>query len=139
MPTPYSLNERRAAPRRTATCVAEVVANLSILDTETESTSQPLVFCGQTIDLSACGIGLVIPSLHVDDRFCETDNRLRLSVHLPNGPVTVEVNAVRCSPLNQNDRGQGYFLGTRILNVLQHEPEFEEYLRSLEDQEKQVK
>ena len=131
MNTPSYSNERRATRRLAASCDAELVANLSILDTNVEISTEPLVFFGQTIDLSPLGIGLVIPSVHIDERYCDGVNQMGLAVHLPNGPASFHVNAVRCMPVNKHDLGEGYVVGTRILRVLQAEEEFIEFLDKL--------
>jgi hypothetical protein len=130
--TPAYPNERRAARRITATCNAELTASLSILDAS-EITAESIVFFGRTIDLSPRGIGLVIPSVHLDERYFGNENRQRLAVHFPNGPVSFEVNAVRCLPLDKEEEGQGCVVGTRILRVLKHEDYFVEYLNRLEN------
>jgi len=125
-------NERRATPRLAAMFDSELVATLSILDTNSGSDVEPLIFFGQTIDLSLKGIGLKIPLVPIDERYCDGHNRMRLAVQLPNGSASFEVNAVRCMPLDKRDRGEGYVVGTQILRVLQYEGEFVDCLRSLE-------
>ena len=131
MNSPNYQNERRATPRLAATCDAELVANLSILDTNSEVSAEPLIFFGETIDLSLRGIGLKIPLVHIDERYCDGKNRLRLAVHLPKSSASFEVNAVRCMPLDKRDLGEGYVVGTQIVRVLQHEYEFVDYLNTL--------
>jgi hypothetical protein len=131
--------ERRATRRLATTCDAVLIANLSILDTNAEVSAEPLVFFGQTIDVSPNGIGLKIPSVQIDERYCDGKNQLGLSVHLPNAIVKFEVNAVRCLPLDKRDFGEGYVVGTRILRVLQSEDEFFEYLDTLACETESVK
>lgn len=126
-----SFIERRESPRLLANCEAEVLADLSILDSETTGPVQPLVFMGQTKDLSSCGISLVIPSLLIDERFCTDGRSLGLSLYLPEGPVSMAVTPVRCLALSKMDGGMGYLLGARITEVLDHREEFEHYLLRL--------
>jgi hypothetical protein len=98
-----------------------------------------LVFFGQTIDLSPHGIGLVIPSVQIDERYCDGVNQLRLAVHLPKGSTSFHVNAVRCMPVNKHDLGEGFVVGTRILRVIQYENEFIEFLDKLSGETESVK
>ena len=139
MSTSLDSFERRATRRLATTCDAVLIANLSILDTNAEVSAEPLVFFGQTIDVSPNGIGLIIPSVQIDERYCDGKNQLGLSVHLPNAIVKFEVNAVRCLPLDKRDFGEGYVVGTRILRVLQSEDEFFEYLDTLACETESVK
>lgn len=86
---------------------------------------------GQTKDLSRGGISLVLPSLLIDERFCGDGRSLELSLHLPEGPVSMVVSPVRCSPLSKLDGGMGYLLGAQITEVLENREEFEHYLLKL--------
>lgn len=125
------LIERRESPRLKSDCDAELIADLSILDSEAHIQSPPLVFLGRAINVSLRGIGVVLPSLLLDERFCSDHNPLELSLYLPRGEVVMSICPVRCSPLNAADRGQGYFVGARINAILEHRNEFEKYLRTL--------
>jgi hypothetical protein len=125
--------ERRNSQRLRARCYVELTTNLSILDSEAEAHTEQLVFFGETRDLSSQGIGFVLPSTRIDENYCSGENRFKLSLHLPEGPVKLEVNPVRCVPLNAEDFGQGYLLGTKIVGVLEHETDFERFLRTFPD------
>lgn len=123
--------ERRCSPRLRANCDAEISADLSILDTEIDGPSKPLVFMGQTRDLSKFGVSIILPSLLIDERFCTDRNRLELSLFLPQGAVTMIVSPVRCLALDKTQTGMGYLLGARIDKVLDHREDFEQFLLSL--------
>ncbi|HYV06293.1 MAG TPA: PilZ domain-containing protein [Blastocatellia bacterium] len=116
--------------RLKARCEVELVANLSILDNDVQNSDSSLVFLGRTQDLSATGLGMVLPSTIIDERFCSGSNRLNLSLHLPGGVVGLEVSPVRCERLTSPYMGQGYLLGTRITNV-DDRAQFERYLDTL--------
>jgi hypothetical protein len=121
--------ERRRTRRLRVRCDAELVADLSLLDIQAEFDAEPLIFFGQTRDLSATGLGLVLPSTPIDENYCEETNSLKLSLHLPGGVVDLEVNPVRCFPLDEADTASGYVLGAKIISVGDYE-EFERYLDS---------
>jgi hypothetical protein len=122
--------ERRRMRRLKARCEVELVANLSILDNDVQNSDSSLVFLGRIQDLSATGLGMVLPSTIIDERFCSGSNRLNLSLHLPGGVVGLEVSPVRCERLTSPYMGQGYLLGTRITNV-DDRAQFERYLDTL--------
>jgi hypothetical protein len=88
------------------------------------------VFLGRTHDLSAAGLGMILPSTIIDERFCTGSNRLNLSLHVPDGVIGLEVSPVRCERLTTPYAGQGYLLGTRITKV-ENRDLFEKYLDSL--------
>src|SRR5262249_31170276 len=84
--------ERRRLRRLKVKCEVELVANLSLLDNDVECADSSLVFLGRTHDLSAGGLGMVLPSTIIDERFCSGTNRLNLSLHAPGGVISLEVS-----------------------------------------------
>lgn len=122
--------ERRRVRRLRVKCEVELVANLSLLDNDVQNTDSSLVFLGRTLDLSAAGLGMILPSTIIDERFCSGLNRLNLSLHVPGGVIGLEVSPVRCERLNTAYSGQAYLLGTKITNI-ENRAQFEEYLETL--------
>ena len=122
--------ERRRVRRLKARCEIELTATLSLLDIEVQNCESSLVFLGRTHDLSAAGLGMVLPSTIIDERFCTGGNRLNLALHVPGGVIALEVSPVRCERLNSPYAGQGYLLGTKITNV-DDRAQFEQYLETL--------
>jgi hypothetical protein len=114
-------------------CEVELAANLSLLDNDAYDADSTLIFFGQTSDLSSAGLAMVLPATIIDERFCTGSNRLKLSLHLPEGIVGLEVAPVRCERLTNPYSVQGYLLGTKITNV-EHREHFERYLESVSGQ-----
>lgn len=125
--------ERRSVRRLRAKCEVELAATLSLLDNDAYDEDSKLIFFGQTSDLSAEGLAMVLPATIIDERFCSGSNRLKLSLHLPEGIVGLEVTPVRCERLTDAYQVRGYLLGTRITNV-EHRAPFERYLDSVSGQ-----
>ena len=125
--------ERRSMRRLRVKCEVELAANLSLLDSDAYDAESPLIFFGQTSDLSAVGLAMVLPATIIDERFCTDSNRLKLSLHLPQGIIGLEVAPVRCERLTDAYSVRGYLLGTKITNVDQRES-FERYLESVSGQ-----
>ena len=113
-------------------CEVELTATLSLLDNDVQNCESSLIFLGRTHDLSAAGMGMVLPSTIIDERFCSGSNRLNLSLHVPGGVIAMEVSPVRCERLTGTYVGQGYLLGTTITNV-DDRARFEQYLETLTD------
>ena len=122
--------ERRSMRRLKAKCEVELMASLSLLDNDVQTTDSPLVFLGRTQDVSAAGLAMFLPSTTIDERFCSGANRLILSLYLPDGVVGMEVSPVRCERLASPFMGQGYLLGTRITKV-DDRAQFDRYLETL--------
>src|SRR5215207_4589931 len=98
--------ERRRMRRLKVKCEVELVATLSLLDTDVQNSDSSLIFLGRTQDLSANGLGMVLPSTIIDERFCSGTNRLNLSLHMPDGTIAMEVSPVRCERLTGLYMGQ---------------------------------
>jgi len=123
--------ERRGVRRLKAKCEVELMASLSLLDNDVQSSDSPLVFLGRTHDLSAAGLAMVLPSTIIDERFCSDGaNRLILSLFLPNGVIGMEVSPVRCERLDSPFLGNGYLLGTKITKI-DDRAQFNRYLETL--------
>jgi len=122
--------ERRRLRRLKVKCEIELAATLSLLDSDVECSDSSLIFLGRTQDLSAGGLGMVLPSTIIDERFCSGTKRLNLALHAPGGVIDLEVSPVRCERLSSPFAGNGYLLGTRITNVSDR-ARFEKYLESL--------
>jgi hypothetical protein len=122
--------ERRRTRRLKAKCEVELLASLSLLDSDVQNCDSSLILLGRTQDLSSAGLGMVLPSTIIDERFCSGSHRLSLSLFLPGGVVGLEVSPVRCERLTSPFVGEGYLLGTRITNV-DNRAQFEQYLEKL--------
>ncbi len=128
---PTFSTERRHSVRIKVRCDAELTADLSILDGDANVPSEALIFFGETKDLSTHGVGLILPSISIDEEYCSESDLLRISLHLPEGSVALEVQPVRCVPLNPKDIGQGSFLGGRIVSMSGYEGNLGRYLQTL--------
>ncbi len=124
--------ERRGMRRLRVKCEVELLANLSLLDADAGEPLESLIFMGQTSDLSAAGLALIIPATIIDERFCGGDHRLNISLHLPEGVMELEVSPVRCEQITGINSTRGYLLGTKITNVKQRD-QFERYIERLSD------
>jgi hypothetical protein len=123
--------ERRRTRRLRVRCDAELFANLAILDSDAPPSEASLLFFGHTRDLSATNIGFVLPATQIDDKYCDKTRRVKLSVHFPDGPVSLEVRPVRCVPLNPEFKRRGYFVAAEIVSVGEARAQFERFLELL--------
>jgi len=126
--------ERRQSRRLKDNCEAQIIVNLSILDSDAGPHPEPLIFLGVTKDLSAEGLGIIVPSASISENYCSETKGLKLSLYLPDGAVALEVRPVRCVPIDENDTNRGFLMGAEIIGVNEHREEFERYLRALSKQ-----
>jgi hypothetical protein len=124
--------ERREMRRLKVKCEVELLADLSLLDADAGEPLESLIFMGETSDLSAGGLAMIIPSAIIDERFCGGNHRLNLSLHLPDGVIGIEVSPVRCERISGTNSAHGYLLGTKITNIKQPE-RFERYIERLSE------
>jgi hypothetical protein len=122
--------ERRHSQRIKVRCDAELTSNLSILGGDANVPGELLIFFGETKDLSNHGVSLILPSISIDEKYCSESNRVKISLHLPEGSVALEIEPVHCVPLNPKDIGQGSLLGGRIVSMSGHEGNLERYLQT---------
>ena len=107
--------ERRASTRLVTHCEAEVVASLTILDNDADETDDELMFFGKTSDLSIDGLGIVLPSARIDERFCADSHQIKVRLHLPRGRVQLQIITSRCARLLSANLTPGYLLAGRII------------------------
>src|ERR1041384_8396349 len=67
--------ERRRLRRLKVKCELELMATLSLLDNDVEGSDRSPIFLGRMHDLSAGGLGVVLPSTIIDERFCSGTKR----------------------------------------------------------------
>lgn len=86
---------------------------------------------GSTHDISATGLGLVVPSIRIGERYLtDGDHMLRITCALPSGDVELRVRPVRYTPLD--DEARGYLIGAHITAInTTDSARLADYLRTL--------
>ena len=84
---------------------------------------------GHTLDVSSTGLALVVPAIRIGEHYLAgSDRRLYIKLELPNGPVELEVVAVRYEGLEDES---GYLIGARIVEMSDSDrASFEKYVSS---------
>jgi hypothetical protein len=131
-------DERRQSPRHQAKLKAHLLFSVLLVDTKTTGGSAPpqsLNLVGQTRDISATGLGLVIPVEQIDEKYLTgEESALRVELYLPTGPIEIRAKPVRCERLSETPLKsifpEGYLIGAQITEV--SDPDrFIEYLKTL--------
>ena len=109
-------NRRRARRYR-----VRLRAAVSLLDPKAaangrEAALTPPVDC-HTCDLSATGLGLVVPSIRVGERYLTGDGRLlRVALELPSGTLVLRALPVRYERLEDGTE-TGYLIGAHLTEL----------------------
>ena len=78
---------------------------------------RPASLQGYTRDISANGIGLIMPAIRIGDRYLAGENcRLAIILELPEGPIEITAISERYEPLEEPGE-VGFLIGARITNI----------------------
>ena len=78
---------------------------------------RPASLQGYTRDISANGLGLIMPAIRIGDRYLAGENcRIAITLELPSGPINLIATSARYEPLE--DPGElGFLIGARITSI----------------------
>ena len=126
--------DRRRTGRKYAKHEARLLCSLSLLDADAgvDSGQHTLTLACHIVDMSADGLGLVVPSIALDERYLTAKGQtLRIVVDLPPSPVEIQATPVRLQRLDDQDPARGYLIGARIVEMSDGErTRFIDYLRT---------
>jgi hypothetical protein len=127
----YFGNRRRARRYRRS-----VPFNVSLFDPKLtrEQLEHAPYLEGATCDLSASGLGLIVPAIRINDRYLSApDQTLHILLELPSGQIEMRVAPVRYEQLDRERAPQGgYLIGVSITDMSDDaRARFEEYLKEL--------
>ena len=85
---------------------------------------------GYTRDISANGLGLIMPAIRIGDRYLAGENcRLAITLELPEGPIELTATSERYEPL-ETPGEVGFLIGAQIANISdEHRKLFLAYLK----------
>ncbi|HYP54637.1 MAG TPA: PilZ domain-containing protein [Pyrinomonadaceae bacterium] len=90
-----------------------VTAAVSLVDAKPNAPPLTPPLACHTVDISASGLALAVPSIRVGERYLTGDGRLLLvALELPSGPLALRAAPVRYERLEEPDTG--YIIGARI-------------------------
>lgn len=91
---------------------------------------RPASLQGYTRDISANGLGLIMPAIRIGDRYLAGENcRLAVTLELPERPIQLTASSERYEPL-EDPAEMGFLIGARITNMSDEDRKlFVDYLR----------
>ena len=123
--------DRRREPRAGASLEARLRLSAAFLDAA-ETDPVPLNLYATARDVSRSGLGLVVPSLRLDERACAEGHPLRVTLGLGFDGVELEAEPVHCGPLNPGEPEAGSVIGARFIEMGEEPLEaLAEYLRKV--------
>ncbi len=127
-----SLSERMVAPRRSHTAPIKIWFDPE-LDTE-RSREQARAACiyGETVDISRTGIGFLVPSIRVKEKYLVGHERdLNVEIDLPTGKVYMRVLGKRYEKVGIHVSTERFLVGAHILDLSGQDREnYDAFLRN---------
>jgi hypothetical protein len=122
----HLVGDRRRAPRHRA----QLAVVVSLLE---ERSGAPPTLAGQTRDVSETGLGVVLPSIRVGDRYLAGEGQtLRVVLRLPDTQARLYATPVRYERLDPEGAETGYLLGLRLTGGDERDrAAFDAYLKTL--------
>lgn len=122
---------RRRAPRFRARLDAELSLSVSQRSAKAAA-GRPLKLTGYTRDVSATGLALVMPAIHISGQYVTDQNRtLEIKLKLPTGLLEITASPVRYDPL-EDDTENGYLIGVQIISMSEsHRERFDDFLKTV--------
>lgn len=110
------LRELVADRRRSSRHRVSLPVSVSLLDAE--ASAQPALVQGRTRDVSAEGIGVILPHVRVGDRYLVGDSvTLRVTLKLPDGYARLYGTPVRHEKLDASGPDTGFLVGIRLTDT----------------------
>jgi hypothetical protein len=108
-------SDRRRDPRVGAHLDAHLVMSESFLhqDMATDEVRNIKLY-GYVHDMSASGVGIVVPSTCFDTRTCSEGLPIHLTFASTKASVDVQAEAIHCAPLNLQEPMEGYVVGAKF-------------------------
>lgn len=108
--------DRRHAPRRRV----RLPFSVWLQPTTGEANGRRAVpsLSGNTWDISATGLGLVVPAIRIGEHYLTgEDRRLRIILELPSGSVQLIATPVRYERIEEDGVDKGYVIGVHIIEI----------------------
>ena len=123
--------DRRREPRAGASLEARLLLSAAFLDAD-ETDPVPLTIYATARDLSGSGLGLIVPSLRLDERACAEGHPLRVTLGLGFDTVELRAEPVHCGPVDPGEPEAGSVIGARFVEMGEEPLEvLAEYLRGV--------
>jgi len=128
-----SLTERRAAPRRRHTALVRIWFDPDVNTERAAELARSSCVLGETVDISECGIGFVVPSIRLKEKYLVGQQRiLNIELDLPNGKVFLRALGVRYEKIGIHISTERFMVGVHIIELVGADKEmFEEFLKSI--------
>jgi c-di-GMP-binding flagellar brake protein YcgR len=104
------VGNRRRAPRYKT----HVLCSISLLGVKasTANASRKSSLEGHTCDISATGVGLIVPAIRINERYLYAEGTtLVVGLHLPDAKIEVHAVAARYERLDEDAKEKGYLVG----------------------------
>ena len=127
-----TIKERRAAPRRRHTALVRVWFDPDVKSEHAAELARSSCVMGETIDISSCGIGFLVPSIRIKEKYLVGQQRiLNIELDLPTGKVYLRALGCRYEKVGIHISTERFLVGVQIVEIVGTDKEiFEAFLQS---------
>lgn len=131
------VGNRRRAPRYQTRLEVEIALSVAQpgMKKGAERAGQTLRLSGYTRDISATGLALVLPTIHIGGNYITAEKRtLQITLKLATGPIEIYGTPVRYSPLDEDATDRGYLVGVAIDRMsADHQTRFNAHIEGMRE------
>jgi len=88
--------------------------------------------CGETADISRTGIGFIVPSIRIKEKYLVGQQRnLNIEIDLPTGKIFIKAVGCRYEKVGVHLSAERFFVGAQIINLTDVDKErYEKFLQN---------
>ncbi|MFN2501200.1 MAG: hypothetical protein ABR530_04235 [Pyrinomonadaceae bacterium] len=127
-----SVSERMVAPRRRHTAPVKVWFDPDVNTEQARDLARAGCILGETIDISRTGVGFLVPSIRVKEKYLVGHERvLNIEIDLPTGKVYMKAMGCRYEKVGLHISTERFLVGAHILSLSGVDKEnYETFLRN---------
>jgi c-di-GMP-binding flagellar brake protein YcgR len=133
-----SLSERMVSARRRHTALIKIWFDPDVNSERAVELARSSCIVGETVDISRTGIGFVVPSIRVKEKYLVGQERkLNVEIDLPTGKIQMRAIGRRYKKVGIHISTEKFLVGAQILDITG--PDKENYERFLRNGNRRVK
>lgn len=127
-----SLSERMVSSRRRHKAPMKVWFEPESNTDSARDEAQAACICGETADISRTGIGFIVPSIRIKEKYLVGQQRnLNIEIDLPTGKIFIKAVGCRYEKVGVHLSAERFFVGAQILNLTGLDKEnYEKFLQN---------
>ena len=113
-----SLSEKMVSSRRNQKAPIKIWIDPDVNTERGRELAQAACVVGETVDMSRTGIGFLVSSIRVKEKYLvNQDRKLNVEIDLPNGKVNMRIIGRRYEKVGQHLSTERFLVGAHILEI----------------------